>query len=92
MKLPQIKAPTILLGLLGVLLLNSVWASRESLVFCEKALYGEVNALQKSGKMGKAIAFTEICPDLRARAETNLNKWLEVILALMVQFNHTTGQ
>jgi hypothetical protein len=78
----------VLLGLLGVLLLNSIWASRESLVFCEKALYGEVKALQGGGKMNKAVAFTEVCPDLRARAETNLNKWLEVILALMVQFNH----
>lgn len=80
----------ILLALLGILLLNSVWANRESLVFCEKALYGEINALQKGNKMNKAIAFNEICPDLRSRAETNLNKWLEVILALMVQFNHPT--
>jgi hypothetical protein len=82
----------ILLGLLGVLLLNSVWANREALVFCEKALYGEVKALSDKDKMNKTISFTEVCPDLRARAENNLNKWLEVILALMVQFNHPSGQ
>jgi hypothetical protein len=32
------------------------------------------------------IKFNEVCPEVRQRVETNTNKWLEVILAMLVQF------
>jgi hypothetical protein len=76
-----------LLSLLGVLLLASVDNTRESLHFCEKALYGQAKMLEKDQVMKAPIKFSEVCPEVRARAETTLNKWLEVILALLVQWH-----
>ena len=70
---------------------SSVVLNHESLTFCEKALFGEVTALQKETTLNAPIKFTDVCPDLRSRAEAGLNKWLEVILALMVQFHHPTA-
>jgi len=87
MKLPRLTPQFFLFGLLGALLSGSLWSTRESLVFCEKALYGEVNTLAKGKAIDKAVSFTEVCPELRARNEATLNKWLEVILALMVQYH-----
>jgi len=75
---------TMLLGLLGLLLVSSVSYTRESLLFCEKALYGEMNTIAKEGTADKAIKFTDVCPEVRQKAENQLNRWLEVILALLV--------
>lgn len=61
--------------------------NRESLLFCEKALYGEMETLRKEGTVKEALKFTDVCPEVRQRQENNLNKWLEVILALLVQFH-----
>jgi hypothetical protein len=83
MKLPRITPTTTLLGLLVVLMLSSVFYTRESLLFCEKALYGEMETLRKEGTVKAPVKFTEVCPEVRQRAETNLNRWLEVLLALM---------
>ena len=76
-----------LIGLLAVLLLSSVFHTRESLLFCEKALYGEMKELAKETKVEKPIRFSDVCPDVRQRAENTLTKWLEVILALMVNLH-----
>ena len=83
MPLPRITPTTVLLGLLVVLMLGSVAYNRESLLFCEKALYGEMETLRKEGTVKEAIKFTDVCPEVRQRAENNLNRWLEVILALL---------
>jgi hypothetical protein len=90
MKFPSINQATFLMVLLGVLLLSSVWSNRESLLFCEQTLFGETKMLEREKTVSKPISFSEVCPDLRARSEANLNKWLEVLLALMVQFHHPT--
>jgi hypothetical protein len=87
MPLPRITTTTALLGLLGVLMLASVLYTKESLLFCEKALYGELSTLQKETNLKAPVKFTDVCPEVRQRAETNLNKWLEVLLALMVQWH-----
>jgi len=83
MPLPRITPTTVLLGLLVVLMLSSVLYTRESLLFCEKALYGEMETLRKEGTVKETIRFTDVCPEVRQRAENNLNRWLEVILALL---------
>jgi hypothetical protein len=87
MRLPGISQTNVLLGLLAVLLIGSVLNNRESLLFCEKALYGEMETLRKEGTVKEALKFTDVCPEVRQRQENNLNKWLEVILALLVQFH-----
>ena len=70
------------------LMIASIFYTRESLLFCEKALYGEFKALTgKSNAVQRPISFTEVCPEMRQRAETTLNKWVEVILALLVQIH-----
>jgi hypothetical protein len=84
---PRITPTTVLLGLLVVLMMSSVLYNRESLLFCERALYGELSTLQKEKTLQGPIKFNEVCPEIRQRVETNLNKWLEVILALLVQWH-----
>jgi hypothetical protein len=91
MPLPRITPTTVLLGLLVVLMLGSVAYNRESLLFCEKALYGEMETLRKEGTVKEAIKFTDVCPEVRQRAENNLNRWLEVVLALLAS-PHPPGQ
>jgi len=88
MRLPRLSPIHALLGILGFLLISSVLYTRESLLFCEKALYGEMDTIAKEGTADKPIKFTDVCPDVRQRSENLTNKWLEVILALMVQFAH----
>jgi hypothetical protein len=83
MPLPRITPTTVLLGLLVVLMLGSVFYNRESLVFCERALLNEMETLRKETTIKDAIKFTDVCPEVRQRAENNLNRWLEVILALL---------
>jgi hypothetical protein len=83
MRLPGISQTNVLLGLLAVLLIGSVLNNRESLLFCEKALYGEMETLRKEGTVKAPVKFTDVCPEVRQRAENNLNRWLEVILALL---------
>ena len=85
MKLPQLTPRMFLFGLLGILVLGSIWTNTESLLFCQRFLSGEVRVLSGQGEMKKPVAFTDVCPEVRARAEANLNKWLEVLLALLVQ-------
>jgi hypothetical protein len=86
MRFPRITPTTVLLGLLAVLMFSSMISNYESLTFCEKALYNELSTLQKETNLKGPVKFTEVCPEVRQRQETNLAKWLEVILALMVQF------
>ena len=83
MRLPGISQTNVLLGLLAVLLIGSVLNNRESLLFCEKALYGEMETLRKEGTVKAPVKFTDVCPEVRQRQENNLNRWLEVILALL---------
>jgi hypothetical protein len=87
MQFPRISQTNMLLGLLAMLLVGSILNNRESLLFCEKALYGEMETLRKETTVKDAIKFTDVCPEVRQRQENNLNKWLEVILALLVQFH-----
>lgn len=70
-----------------LLLLGSLLSNRESLLFCEKALFGEMETLRKEKAVAGAIKFTDICPEVRQRQENNLNRWLELVLALMVQLH-----
>jgi hypothetical protein len=70
----------------SILLLSSVLDSRESLLFCERALYSEIESLKKETTLKDAVKFTDICPEVRQRTSANLNKWLDILLALMVQF------
>lgn len=83
MRFPRITTNTALLSMLAVLLLGSVFYNRESLLFCEKALYGEMETLRKETTVKEAVKFTDVCPEVRQRQENNLNRWLEVILALL---------
>jgi hypothetical protein len=83
MRLPGISQTNVLLGLLAVLLIGSVLNNRESLLFCEKALYGEMETLRKEGTVKAPVKFTDVCPEVRQRQENNLNRWLQVILALL---------
>ena len=92
MRFPRLTQTWLLLSLLSMLMISSVLYTRESLLFCEKALYGEMNTIAKEGTADKPLRFTDVCPEVRQRAETNLNKWLEVILALLVQFHPPTSQ
>jgi hypothetical protein len=87
MRFPRITPTTTLLGLLAVLMVSSVLYNRESLLFCERALYEESKMLEREAVVKAPLKFTEVCPEVRQRAETNLQKWLEVLLALMVQFH-----
>lgn len=87
MQLPKPTPVGVLMGLLALLLVSSVLYTRESLLFCEKALYGEMNTIAKEGTADKPVKFTDVCPEMRQRAENTMNKWLEVILALLVQFH-----
>lgn len=82
---PRISPAGVLLGCIVVLMSASVFYTRESLLFCERSLYEQFNSLTEKGKPERPIAFTEVCPEMRQRAETMLNKWVEVILALLVQ-------
>lgn len=77
----------VLLALLVMLMVSNVLYTRESLLFCERALYGEVEAAARNGKTQLPLRFTDICPEHRQRTETAMNKWLEVILALLVQIH-----
>lgn len=88
MRFPRVMPLHVLLGALVALLIGSMVNNRESLRFCEKALFGETTALEKGKALKAPVRFTEVCPDVRERVEHNINKWLEVILALMVQFSH----
>lgn len=87
MKLPRLNPSGFLLGLLAMLMVSSVLYTRESLLFCERALFGEVNTIAKEGVGDKPIKFTEVCPEMRQRAESSMGKWAEVLLALLVQFH-----
>lgn len=86
MQWPRLSQTNVLLALLALLLVSSVLYTRESLLFCEKALYGEMNTIAKEGTADKPVKFTDVCPEMRQRAENTMNKWLEVILALLVQW------
>jgi hypothetical protein len=92
MRLPRISQTSVLLGLLAVLLLGSVLNNRESLLYCERALAAEMETLRKEGTVKGPVKFTDVCPEVRQRAENNLNKWLEVLLALMVQWHPPASQ
>lgn len=83
MNFPRITPTTTLLGLLVGLMVSSVIYTHESLRFCERALFGEVETMRKEGTVKAPVKFTEVCPEVRQRAENNLNRWLEVILALL---------
>ena len=78
----------LLLGLLVLLMGSGIFYTRESLLFCEKALLSEMQTIAKEDTANKPIRFNEVCPEMRARAEGLNNKFLEVLLALLVQFNH----
>jgi len=84
MQLPRISTHTVLLGLLGLVMVSSALYNRESLLFCEKALYGEVETLKKETTLKVPIKFTDVCPEVRQRVENNTNKLLELLLALLV--------
>lgn len=86
MRLPTLTPTWLLLALLAFLMVGTVLHNKESLRFCEEALYGEFRQLPKQ----KAMAFTEVCPEVRQRTENSINKWLEIILALLVQFHPPT--
>lgn len=88
MQLPKPTPVGVLMGLLALLLVSSVLYTRESLLFCERALYGQAGTLAKEGTLKAPVRFPDVCPDVRQRVENNINKWLEVVLALMVQFTH----
>jgi hypothetical protein len=84
MRFPRITPTTVLLGLLVMLMGSSVLYNRESLRFCERALVTETEMLRKETNLKAPVKFTEVCPELRQRVEANLNRWLDVILALLV--------
>ena len=92
MRFPRITPTATLLGLLVMLMVRSILYNRESLIFCERALYGELSTLQKETTLKGPIKFNEVCPEIRQRVETNTQKWLEVILALLVQWSHPPAQ
>jgi hypothetical protein len=83
MPFPRITTTTALLCMLAVLLLGSVITNFHSLRFCEQALFDEMETLRKETTVKEAVKFTDVCPDVRQRQENNLNRWLEVILALL---------
>jgi predicted HicB family RNase H-like nuclease len=84
---PRVTAVGGLITLLGLLLIASILNTRESLVFCERALYEESKMLERETNLKAPVKFSDICPEVRARAENSLNKWLEVILAMLIQFH-----
>ena len=87
-RLPRFGLAWPLLGLLAFLMLSSILYSRESLLFCERTLYNEIMDKRSASKTEDPIKFTEVCPEVRERHENATNKWLDVLLALMVQFAH----
>jgi hypothetical protein len=87
MQFPRITPTTTLLGMLAVLMLSNVLYNRESLLFCEKALYGELSALQKETNLKEPVKFNDVCPEIRQRVEASTNKMLDILLALAVQFH-----
>jgi hypothetical protein len=87
MPLPRITPTTVLLGLLVVLMGSSVMYNRESLLFCERALYAESEMLRKETNLKAPVKFSDVCPELRQKVEANTNKLLEILLALAVQFH-----
>jgi hypothetical protein len=92
MQIPKLSPMNILFGMVGLLLAGSLLSNREALLFCEKALFGEMETLRKEKTVTGALKFTDVCPELRQRQENNLNKWLEIILALMVQIHPPQGK
>jgi hypothetical protein len=84
MRLPQITPTSTLLTLLVVLMLSSVLYNRESLLFCERELANEVAVLERETNLKGPIKFTEVCPEARQRVEANINRWLDVILAMLI--------
>jgi hypothetical protein len=75
----------IVMGLLGVLLASSVIYTHEALRFCERAVFDEMGTIAREGTADKPLSFRDVCPEARQRAENQLNRWLEVLLALLVQ-------
>ena len=69
------------------MMLSNVLYNRESLLFCEKALYGELSALQRETNLKGPVKFNEVCPEIRQRVEASTNKMLDILLALAVQFH-----
>lgn len=88
MRVPRFSPVYLLLLLLALLAGSSMLYTRESLLFCEKALAAEMDTIAKESTADKPLSFQQVCPELRSRAENQLNRWLEVLLALMVQFTH----
>jgi len=84
MRLPRITPAASLMALLALLMLSTVLYNRESLQFCERALYAETEALRKDTNLKAPVKFNEVCPEIRQRVETSTNKMLEIILALLV--------
>jgi hypothetical protein len=80
-----------LLLLTGIIMVSSVMHTRESLLFCERALFSEMNTIAKEGTADKPLKFSDVCPDVRARAEAATNRLLDITLALMVQFTGHGG-
>lgn len=87
MRLPRFNPTWVVLSLLSFLLIGHISYTRESLLFCERALYTELETLAKESIEDKPLKFTEVCPEVRQRAETAMNRWLDVVLALLVQFH-----
>ena len=75
----------------GIIMVSSVMHTRESLLFCERALFSEMNTIAKEGTADKPLKFSDVCPDVRARAEAATNRLLDITLALMVQFTGHGG-
>jgi hypothetical protein len=84
MRFPRITPTTVLLGMLVALMLSTILYNRESLMFCEQALSGEVKTLEKETELKAPVKFNDVCPEIRQRVETSTNKMLEIILALLV--------
>jgi leucyl-tRNA synthetase len=72
------------MALLALLMLSTVLYNRESLLFCERALSSETEALRKDTALKGPVKFNDVCPEIRQRVETSVNKMLEIILALLV--------
>jgi hypothetical protein len=88
---PRITPVGGLLLLTGIIMVSSVMHTRESLLFCERALFSEMNTIAKEGTADKPLKFSDVCPDVRARAEAATNRLLDITLALMVQFTGHGG-
>ena len=84
MRFPRITSAGSLMALLALLMVSTVLYNRESLLFCERALYAETEALRKDTNLKEPVKFNDVCPEIRQRVETSTNKMLEIILALLV--------